>query len=84
MTAKKSLAVALVTALVGAFVPTLIALQMLADNNNNGEVFNTVTGEWSVGYVFNVAAVFYGASFLLMFGIVFGLARLWGGNSDAS
>ena len=84
MTTKRSLRVALTTALVGALIPTLITLRMMADNNNNGEVYNTVTGQWDLGYVLSVSALFYGASFVLIFGIVFGLARLWSGNADAS
>ena len=55
---------------------------MMADNNNNGEVYNAVTGQWDVAYVVSVSAVFYGASFLLIFAVVFGLTRLW--SRDAS
>jgi hypothetical protein len=51
MTRNKALVVAIVTAFVGAFIPTLVALGMLTDNNNNGELYDTVTGRWDVGYV---------------------------------
>ena len=77
METKKALAVAVVTALVGAILPTVVVLRMMADNNNNGEVYDAVTGRWDVGHLFSVSAVFNGASFLLIFAVVFGLARLW-------
>ena len=81
MKAKKPVVVAVVAGLLGALVPTLVALRMMADINNNGEVFNTVTGQRDVGYVLTVSAIFYGPSFLLIFAVVFGLLRLW--RSDA-
>jgi hypothetical protein len=84
MTGKKALKVAAISALLGALVPTLVAMRMVADNNNNGEVYDTVTGQWDVSYVLGLSAVFYGASFLLIFGVVFGLARLWSADADAS
>ena len=77
MTGKKSLVVAAITAFVGAFAPTFVALRMIADNNNR-DVYDTVTGRWDVSYVLSVSAFFYGASFLLIFAVVFGLARLCG------
>ena len=81
MKAKKALIVAIVVGVLGAVVPTMVALRMMADNNNNGEVFDTVTGHWDVAYLVKVSAVLYGASFLLIFAIVFGVTRLW--SSDA-
>lgn len=77
MKTKKPVTVAVVAALLGAIVPTMVALRMMADNNNNGEVFDTATGKWDVAYVLRVSAIFYGASFLLIFAVVFGLTRLW-------
>ena len=81
MKAKKPLLVALVAGVLGAVIPTLMALRIMTDNNNNGEVFDTATGQWDVAYALKVSAVFYGASFLLIFAMVFALMRLW--NSEA-
>ena len=83
MVIRKALVVAAVTAFVGALIPTLVALRMMADNNQ-GEVYDTVTGLWDTGHVLSVSAVLYGASFFLIFAVAFGLARLWSGDADAS
>ena len=74
--AKKPLIIATVIALVGALVPALVALRMMAENNNNGELYDTVTGRWDVGYALSVSAVFYVPSFLLIFVVAFALTRL--------
>ena len=82
MSAKKPFVIAAVSALVGAFIPTLIVLQMMADNNNNGEVYDTVTGKLDLGYVLSVSATYYVPSFLVIFAAVFGVARLWNVRTD--
>ena len=83
MTTRKALAVATITALVGAFGPTLLALRMMADNNNNGELYDTVTGRLDVGYALSTGAVFYLPSALLIFAAVFVVAWLWGRDQGA-
>ena len=47
MTTRKALAIAAAIALFGAFIPKLVVLRMMADNNNNGEIYDTVTGLWN-------------------------------------
>ncbi len=82
MTKNKARVVAAITAFLGAFVPTLIALKMLADNNNNGELYDTVTGKWDAGYALSFSAVFYVPSFLLIFAITLGLTFPWARDPD--
>jgi hypothetical protein len=79
---KKACVIAAATAIVGAFVPTLIVLKMIADNNNNGEIYDIATGQWDVGYALSFSAIFYVPSFLLIFAIAFGFARLWDDSAD--
>jgi hypothetical protein len=81
MKANKPLIVSILVAALGAVVPTMVALRMMANDNNNGELLNTVSGRWDVAYALKVSTVFYGASFLLIFAVVFALSRLW--SSDA-
>ncbi len=71
-----------VSALLGALIPTLIVLQMMADNDNNGEFYDTVTGKSDLGYVLSVSAIYYVPAFLLIFALVFGVARLWRVRKD--
>lgn len=47
---------------------------MMADNNN-GDLYDTATGQWDLAYALQVGAVFYVPSFLLIFAIVFAFAR---------
>ncbi len=82
MTKNKARLVAAITAFLGAFVPTLIALKMLADNNNNGELYDIVTGRWDVGYALSLSAAFYVPSFLLIFAIAVGLTFPWRSHPD--
>jgi hypothetical protein len=82
MTKLKARAIAAIIAAAGAFAPMLVALQMLADNNNNGELFDTVTGEWNVGYALSFSALFYVPSFVLIFAITLALTSPRGGNPD--
>ena len=82
MSPKKTFVIAVVSALLGAMIPTLIALQMMADNNNNGEFYDAVTGQVDLGYILSVAVIYYVPSFLLIFALVFGIARLWNARTD--
>ena len=82
MTKRKARAIAAIIAAVGSFVPTLAALKMLVDNNNNGELFDTVTGDWNVGYAISFSAIFYVPSFLLIFAVTLALTSPSGENSD--
>ena len=80
MTKKRAVITAAVSAFLGAFIPTLAMLKMMADNNNNGEVYDPVTGSLDVGYVLSISAIYYVPTFLLIFVLVFGIANL-GNNS---
>lgn len=77
MIAKKSVLPSIATATIGSLFPTLIVLHMMADNNNNGELFDTITGRWDVGYAFAVGSIWYGLSFLPVFGLSFLIIYLW-------
>lgn len=82
MTANKPLMIASLSAFLFAFIPTLAVVQMMADNNNNGEVYDPVTGTWDISYLLSVSAIYYVPSFLLIFAIVFGIARFWNRRTD--
>jgi hypothetical protein len=82
MTRRKAHTIAAVTAFLGAFVPTLVALKMLADNNNNNELFDSATGRWDVGYALGVSAVLYVPAFLFIYVIAFGLTSRPGDDVD--
>lgn len=83
MTRRKAFLIAAVAALAAAFVPTFVALRMMADNNNNGELYDPVTGQWDVSYALSVSAALYGLSFILIFGLALVLALLLGGKRRA-
>jgi hypothetical protein len=72
VTTKKGLTVAALSAVVCALFPALLVLRMMADNNNNGELYDTVTGQWDVGYALEVAAIIYVPAFLVVFAVTFG------------
>ena len=82
MVTTKPVMIAIVAALFGALVPTLAVVKMMADNNNNGEVFDTVSGTWDAGYVLGISAIVYVPAFLLIFVIVFGIMHLWNRSAD--
>jgi hypothetical protein len=82
MTKGKATLLAAAVAFVGAFLPTIIALKMLADNNNNGELYDTITGRWDVGHALSFSAAFFIPSFLIIFAITYGLVRHWGDPAD--
>lgn len=84
MTTKKSVAIAAPVAIVGAFVPTLLVLRMMADNNNNGELYDTVTGQWHMGYALQVASIVYLPAFVALFAAAVVLTRMFSGRADAS
>jgi len=80
---KKAVAIAVSIAFVSAFISPLLVLHMMADNNNNGELYDTITGQWHAGYPLQVAAISYVPAFLALFAIAFGLARLFSDRADA-
>ena len=57
---------------------------MLADNNNNGELYDTVTGEWDVRYAIAISTIYYVPTFLIVFALTYSLARLLRGETDES
>jgi hypothetical protein len=83
MAPRKALFIASVAALLGAFFPTVVALGVIADNNNNGELYDPVTGRWDLSYAVSVSALFYVVSFLLIFAVSFGLACLRGEDTES-
>ncbi len=82
MTRGKARAVAAIIAVFGALVPTLVALSMMAENNNNSELYDTVTGQWDIGYALALSGAFYIPSFLLIFALAYGLTRPSSGEAD--
>lgn len=69
MMGKKRDRLAAAIATVGAALPTLFMLNMLAENNNQGELFDTVTGAWNLAYALQVCAVIFVPSFVVIFAI---------------
>lgn len=74
---RKSRFAAVAAAFLGAFIPTGLMLRMLADNNNNGEIRDTVTGQWEVGHLVEVSAIIYFPSFLIILVLSLGAVHLW-------
>ena len=66
---KRDRLIAVAIATVGAASPTLFMLKLLAANNNQGELFDTVTGAWNLAYAFQVCAVIFVPSFVVIFAI---------------
>jgi len=69
---------------VGGLVAAFVALQMLAENNNNGELYDTVTGRWDIAYAVQFSAIFFVPLFLIVFAVTYGLIRSWSADTDAS
>ena len=84
MKTRKVLTISAFSAVVVAIIPALLVLQMMAANNNNGELFDTVTGQWDVGYALEVAAIVYVPAALIIFGLAFGIIRLMSNRTDVS
>jgi hypothetical protein len=59
----KAMAVAVSAAV--ALLPTAFVLWMLAENNNNGEVYDTLTGRIDVSHILAVASIIFVPSILL-------------------
>ena len=57
-------------------MPVLLVLWLMAQNNNNGELFDPATGQWDISYALSIASVIYGLSFAMIFGVSFLVACL--------
>jgi hypothetical protein len=53
-----------------ALMPTAVIIWMMAENNNNGEVYDTLTGRVDVAYVLSVGSVIFVPCFLLSLGVL--------------